>query len=333
MRMKRGRSWPNGKHRIRLETKMMELWKQFLDLLNSPGVHIFLLTGLFLTLLPCVMFRDPTHPSTSKMKTLITLMLLTSAAMAGQTRTEADLKRQLEAAQTALSVYERSRAVALAVGTDKLSAAVAVTVENSQRNTQKIEAVAEQVSQSVESGKRLVEVVTTQANATRNETQNLANVVKGEASNITNQLAAQAKQQKDALLAAQQTAKNLEETNAKLKLEREADRVDKEKTQAVLSKIEIATALAAARDEAGASARRDRNKLINDVLVPFIPVLLAIVVYFQMKASAQAKVAQEIAKETHIMVNGKQEAKDARIKILEDKVRSLGGSTDETIRT
>mgnify|MGYP001613511379 CR=1 FL=1 len=103
-------------------------------------------------------------------------------------KTEAELRKQLAVAQAAL-VAEQSRTKALQSGTEKLTDAVRDVAETSKETGAKVEAAADRLIKSQESGKKAVENV---AAATQNATKKLADVVTNQQTAVTSAITAQA---------------------------------------------------------------------------------------------------------------------------------------------
>ncbi len=248
------------------------------------------------------------------MKHLMILFALTGGtALIAETKAEAELKKQLEATQAALTA-ERARNAALSAGTKKLSDAVAVQAETSKSNAEKIEVVADKITKTEENDKRLVETVKAQGVATQSATRTLADVVTTQNAAVTTAISAQTKQQQIALAAAREVARQLEEQNKELARRYDESRIAKEQNDKQLKAVsddlkELKTAqlISAAEDKRG--AQKDQYKFWTDLGTPLIQgactILLALVVYFQLKASGQAKQQKESIGQIATTVNGR----------------------------
>ncbi len=251
----------------------------------------------------------------------ILILLFAASALFAETKTEADLKKQLEAAQAALSA-ERQRVAALSAGTQKLSEAVAVNSETAKEAGKKIE----QVAAKSESDKAaIVQTVKTEAAATQSATRGLATALTNQVSAVGEAVFVQGRRQQAALADVRDVARKLEIATAARAEAEEAKRVADEKNAAIIQAVNAKVAkltqdaeIAAARDEKG--LREQRYKLYEAL----VPVLLGLVVLMQMRASGQAKA-------THTMVNGEREKREKYVKELEEKLgidnTQKGGTT------
>lgn len=256
------------------------------------------------------------------MKTAL-LILITCTALLADKQTEAELRKQLAAAQAAQATAE-ARAKRLETGAQRLTEAVAVQAET----TKQIEAVKDKIDEAHASDQKLAETVKSEAVATQVATKKLADVVTTQGTAVTSVISAQIKQQEKSLAEAREVARRLEERNRILAKQSEEDRIAKDENakellaaRADIKDIKFNQALAAARDNT--ALQMQRLKLISDVATPFIQgvggILLALVVVFQIKATRQASA-------THTMVNGQREKMLNEIEELKNKLAKVGQS-------
>jgi hypothetical protein len=187
------------------------------------------------------------------MKTLLVL-LLSCSALFSETKAEADLRQQLEAAKIEIAARD-AHIKSLQAGQKKLTEAVVVQAETSKENNKKIEAATNQIIKSEADGKKLVETVTSQAAATQDATAQLTDEVKISGFAVKSAVMAQTKQQEKALLAARdaarEVARKLDASNAELAETKREDAARLDETNKRLENLIHQNEVAAARDERG----------------------------------------------------------------------------------
>lgn len=274
--------------------------------------------------------------------------------MAAETKTEAELRKQLAAAQAALAA-EQARTKALQTGTQKLSEAVAVQAESSKESNRKLEAVSDQIEATQETVKNQTAIA-------RKATEKLAETVSAQTGNVTSAIAAQVSQQKRSLEAAREVARKLEESNKELaksnaenlRAKEESNKRLAELTQSITDLQHKAELVAAQHDVEITTARYQMlNSLSNTLGVPLLTLFGSIVLWLQIKASRSAneskkaalltkdhqrQVSEETAstlgeikavqQETHKMVNGRLDALLQEVERL--KAENLRLTTEKT---
>lgn len=234
------------------------------------------------------------------MKIILTLFL-TCAALCADSKTEAELRSQLVAAQTAAAAAE-ARA-------KRLMEAVAVQAETSKQNSAKIDEVKGKIDAAQVTDHKLVETVQTQAVETQKAAKKLADVVSVQGSATVSALSNQMREQeRNAQSDARAIAKDLKLAKAALEKASEDRKVsEREQAAAIAELSRKADVLADKRDA------RDKGydfwwKVITAL---FVPIVGAVVGYLAV-----------LQKSTHTMVNGQRTAMELRIRELEEREKA-----------
>ncbi len=258
------------------------------------------------------------------MKTLL-IALFSCTALLAETKIETDLRKQLAAAKAETEAAE-AHVKALQVGQKKLTDAVAVQTEVTQKTNEKIEAATDGIIKSEATGKKLVAAVESQAAATQSATKELAHEVKTQNAAVTTAITTQTKQQERALLAAREAAREvarkLEQSNVDRAAEKREDAARMDEMKKTLQDIKRQDELNDAKNKA--AIIREALPVAATIVGSVCGLGVAVVGIFQIKAMYQAKAqlatVAKLQGETHTMVNGQREAAMARIKELEDQI-------------
>lgn len=241
------------------------------------------------------------------MKTIL-LLLVTCAALLAETKTESELRKQLAAAQAALSA-ERARAA----GTEKLVEAVSATTETSKDNSEKIEAVADQIADAQESSQKLEETVKAESAATRTATKKIADAVSVQSNATVTALSSQMKQQeRTGIESARELARNLKEANI-ARDKATADRVAAEersaarqaKMQKDIDDLKVTADVIADKKDARVQGYAFWTMVVTMV---FVPLATAGGIYLTRKVEG-----------VHGMVNGQRTAMEAEIREFKER--------------